>query len=155
MYIEHPFFYNGKYFAKVDGKFIEITKEVAYAMNNFCRSSKPKKVEIKNEKGDVIERVNREIPYSETKYYDHELSIEDLQDCSCDVEETIINGLEKKEIHKVIKQLDVEERKLIYSIYFENKTQVELAKTMGISRQVLAYKLKVTLNKMREMYIKE
>lgn len=155
MYIEHPFFYNGKYFAKVDGKFIEITKEVAYAMNNFCRSSKPKKVEIKNEKGDVIERVNREIPYSETKYYDYELSIEDLQDYSCDVEETIINRLEKKEIHKVIKQLDVEERKLIYSIYFENKTQVELAKTMGISRQVLAYKLKVTLNKMREMYIKE
>lgn len=155
MYIEHPFFYNGKYFAKVDGKFIEITKEVAYAMNNFWRSSKPKKVEIKNEKGDVIERVNREIPYSETKYYDYQLSIEELQDYSCDVEETIINSLEKKEIHKVIRQLDFEERKLIYSIYFENKSQVELAKTMGISRQVLAYKLKVTLNKMREMYLKK
>ena len=61
MYIEHPYFYNDKYFAKVDGKFIEITKEVAYAMNNFYRSSKPKKVEVKNKKGEVIEKVNSDI----------------------------------------------------------------------------------------------
>ena len=52
MYIEHPYKYDGKYYANVDGKMIEITKEVAYAMNNFYRSSQPRKVEIKNEKGE-------------------------------------------------------------------------------------------------------
>ena len=46
MYIEHPYFYEGKYYANIDGEMIEITKEVAYAMNNFYRSSKAKKVEI-------------------------------------------------------------------------------------------------------------
>ena len=51
MYIEHPYFYEGKYYANIDGEMIEITKEVAYAMNNFYRSSKAKKVEIKNEQG--------------------------------------------------------------------------------------------------------
>ncbi len=35
MYIEHPYFYEGKYYANIDGEMIEITKEVAYAMNNF------------------------------------------------------------------------------------------------------------------------
>ena len=40
MYIEHPYFYEGKYYANIDGEMIEITKEVAYAMNNFYRSSK-------------------------------------------------------------------------------------------------------------------
>ena len=54
MYIEHPYKYDGKYYANVDGKMIEITKEVAYAMNNFYRSSQPRKVEIKNEKGEVV-----------------------------------------------------------------------------------------------------
>ena len=54
MYIEHPYFVGDKYFAKVDGEFIEITKEVAYAMSNFYRSSKPRKIEVKNEKGEVI-----------------------------------------------------------------------------------------------------
>ena len=51
MYIEHPYFYEGKYYANIDGEMIEVTKEVAYAMNNFYRSSKAKKVEIKNELG--------------------------------------------------------------------------------------------------------
>ena len=37
MYIEHPYFYEGKYYANIDGEMIEITKEVAYAMNNFYR----------------------------------------------------------------------------------------------------------------------
>ena len=40
---------------KVDGEFIEITKEVAYAMSNFYRSSKPRKIEVKNEKGKSLE----------------------------------------------------------------------------------------------------
>ena len=40
MYIEHPYFYEGKYYANIDGEMIEITKEFAYAMNNFYRSSK-------------------------------------------------------------------------------------------------------------------
>ena len=44
MYIEHPYFYEGKYYANIDGEMIEITKEVAYAMNNFYRSSKEKKL---------------------------------------------------------------------------------------------------------------
>ena len=55
MYIEHPYFYEGKYYANIDGEMIEITKEVAYAMNNFYRSSKAKKVEIKNELGSVVD----------------------------------------------------------------------------------------------------
>ena len=42
MYIEHPYFYEGKYYANIDGEMIEITKEVAYAMNNFNRRSKAK-----------------------------------------------------------------------------------------------------------------
>ena len=60
MYIEHPYFYEGKYYANIDGEMIEITKEVAYAMNNFYRSSKAKKVEIKNELGEVVDKMLRD-----------------------------------------------------------------------------------------------
>lgn len=153
MYIEHPYQYDGKYYAHVDGKMIEITKEVAYAMNNFYRSSQPRKVEIKNEKGEVIEQKRREVPYSDTKSDDNDFSIEDFPDCNCDVEDSAISSVEHQDIHKVIEQLNEEERLIIYGIYFENKTQVQLAEVMGISRQVLAYKLKNILNKMRRMYL--
>lgn len=69
MYIEHPYKYDGKYYANVDGKMIEITKEVAYAMNNFYRSSQPRKVAIKNEKGEVVERKLREMNQSCQRNY--------------------------------------------------------------------------------------
>ena len=139
MYIEHPYKYDGKYYANVDGKMIEITKEVAYAMNNFYRSSQPRKVEIKNEN-------------SETNGQDYEFSIEDFPDYSCDVEDSVISSVERRDIHKVINQLDAEERMIIYSIYFENKTQLQLGGIMRVSRQGLAYKLKTILHKMRRMY---
>ncbi len=64
----------------------------------------------------------------------------------------MISSVERRDIHKVINQLDAEERMIIYGIYFENKTQVQLAGIMGVSRQVLAYKLNTILNKMRRMY---
>lgn len=151
MYIEHPYKYDGKYYANVDGKMIEITKEVAYAMNNFYRSSQPKKLIVKNENGEIVEKKLREIPYSETNGSDLEFTIEDFPDCNCNVEDCVINRVERKEIHRVINCLNEEERMIIYGIYFENKTQVELAEIMGVSRQVLAYRLKSILNKMRKM----
>ena len=43
MYIEHPYFYEGKYYANIDGEMIEITKEVAYAMNNFLQKQQRQK----------------------------------------------------------------------------------------------------------------
>lgn len=40
MYIEHPFKYNGVYYAKIDGELIEITKEQAKVMLSFYRNSR-------------------------------------------------------------------------------------------------------------------
>ena len=153
MYIEHPYFYDGKYYANVDGQMIEITKEVAYAMNNFYRSSKAKKVEIKNELGEVVDKMLREVPYSGQSVDGEGLMIEDFPDMNCDVESSVITKMEQQDIHKVINLLSAEERMIVYGIYFENKTQLQMAAIMGVSRQVLAYKLKAILNKMRKIYL--
>ena len=102
MYIEHPYFYEGKYYANIDGE-------------GFM--------------------------------------IEDFPDLNCDVEHCVLTKMEQQDIHKVINQLNSEERMIIYGIFFENKTQTQMAEIMGISRQMLSYKLKSILNKMREMYM--
>lgn len=102
MYIEHPYFYEGKYYANIDGE-------------GFM--------------------------------------IEDFPDLNCDVEHCVLTKMEQQDIHKVINQLNSEGRMIIYGIFFENKTQTQMAEIMGISRQMLSYKLKSTLNKMREMYM--
>ena len=65
----------------------------------------------------------------------------------------MLTKMEQQDIHKVINQLNSEERMIIYGIFFDNKTQTQMAEIMGISRKMLSYKLKSTLNKMREMYM--
>ena len=113
MYIEHPYFYEGKYYANIDGEMIEITKEVAYAMNNFYRSSKAKKVEIKNELGEVVDKMLREVPYSGQSIDGEGFMIEDFPDLNCDVEHSVLTKMEQQDIHKVIDKLNAEERMII------------------------------------------
>lgn len=151
MYIEHPYFYNGRYYAKVDGKMIEITKEVAYAMNNFYRTSKPKKNEIRTADGEVISKMLREIPLSELIESEKNFSIESFPDYSCNVEELVIKRMEENKIHQVIEELDEGEKILIYSFYFDNKKQEEIAAILGVSQQVVAYRLKKVLMKMKRI----
>ena len=136
MYIEHPYFYEGKYYANIDGEMIEVTKEVAYAMNNFYRSSKAKKVEIKNELGEVVDKMLREVPYSGQSIDGEVFMIEDFPDLNCDVEHCVLTKMEQQDIHKVINQLNSEERMIIYGIFFENKTQTQMAEIMDTRREI-------------------
>ena len=78
----------------------------------------------------------REVPYSGQSIDGEVFMIEDFSDLNCDVEHCVLTKMEQQDIHKVINQLNSEERMIIYGIFFENKTQ--MAEIMGISR--LSYK---------------
>ena len=151
MYIEHPYLYEGKYYAKVDNQFVEITKEVAYAMNNFYRSSLPKKVDIKDENGEIVDRVRREISYSEANDLSGEcdFSIETVADTSLSVEDTVIENLERNELLQLIDTLPEEERYIIVSIFYKGEIKKDVAEELNISRPMLTYKLKSALKKLR------
>ncbi len=151
MYIEHPFFYDGKYFAKVDGKFIEISKEVAYAMNNFYRSSKPKVIEVKDKNGNVIEKYRREIPYSESLSDESGFSIDTMPDPLCDVEADALAGVVSDEVQEAIGKLSEIEKVIIRGIYFENMTVEAVGNLLGISHQAVSKRLKTILTKMRNL----
>jgi DNA-directed RNA polymerase specialized sigma subunit len=153
MYIEHPYYYDGKYYAHVDGEMVEISREVAYAMNNFYKTSRPKCIEKVNDNGEV-ERKVREIPYGGNVYEELKFPVREYEDPNGDVERIVIGRIDHKKIHDAIGVLDEEERMIIYAIYFEDMKQVDLARIMGVSRQVLSYKISVALNKMRADYRK-
>lgn len=154
MYIEHPFFYDGKYFAKVDGEFIEISKEVAYAMNNFYRSSKPKTVDKKDDKGNVIGRKRREVPCSETLGDEGYSLIESIPDLFCDVAEEAVSRVVGEEINRAINKLSVIEKIIVRGIYFEDMSQEEVARLLGISAPAVNRRLKNILGKMRNLMMK-
>ncbi len=57
-------FYEGKYYANIDGEIDRSYKRSCVCDEQFYRSSKAKKVEIKNELGEVVDKMLREVPYS-------------------------------------------------------------------------------------------
>ena len=61
----------------------------------------------------------REVPYSGQSIDGEGFMIEDFPDLNCDVEHSVLKKMEQQDIHKVIDQLNTEERMIIYSIFFE------------------------------------
>ena len=142
MYIEHPFFIDGKYYAKINDEMIEISKEVAYAMNNFRRRILPKYIETINDRGEVVERQLREIPYSNHSY--DEVGY-------CDVEEEALASMCHEELQKAIGKLDEIEKVIIRGVYFEDMTQEAVGKILGITKYAVNKRLKRILIKMKNM----
>lgn len=100
-----------------------------------------------------INRINDVINYNEG-----ELSL--YKPISSDIELTLEDTLYNKEeidkddrisLNDALNSLDIDERRLIYKRYYENKTQTEIANENNIS-QVKVYRLeRKTLDKLKEM----
>lgn len=151
MYIEHPFFIDGKYYAKIDNQMIEITKEVAYAMNNFKRMSIPKRVEVRNADGEVVEKRLRELPYSSHWNEEVNYSVATMPDPLCDVEEDALTAVCCQKLHQAIEKLTEIEKIIVRGIYFEDMTQEDVGKLLGISTPAVNKRLKIILVKMKKM----
>lgn len=151
MYIEHPFFIDGKYYAKIDNQMIEITKEVAYAMNNFRRMGIPKCVEVRNEQGEVVEKRLREVPYSSHSNEDVDFSVETMPDPLCDVEGEAIASVRFQQLHRAIDKLTEVEKVIVRGVYFEDMTLETVGSLLGISYQAVQKHLKVIHAKMKNM----
>jgi len=151
--LEHPYSVDGKYYAKIDGELHEISEEVFREMHNSYRRSLEKKVETKNEKGEVIERKPREVSFTE-QYGENAQSVMDaIPDSSVDVENEVVERMEHQEVHKIISKLEPEEKLIIYSVFFEGKTQDEVGRIMGISQPAVHQRLEKILEKMHQMLL--
>ena len=74
-----------------------------------------------------------------------------LPSLSLSVEETLMDKLEKEELHKAIKKLTREEQELIYFHYFDNRSETELARKYGISQQAISKKIKKIREKIKKL----
>ncbi len=69
--------------------------------------------------------------------------IEDFPDLNCDVEALCTDKMEQQDIHKVINQLNSEEtHDYLWQFSLKTRHRHRWRRIMGISRQMLSYKLK-------------
>ncbi|MDO4647028.1 MAG: sigma-70 family RNA polymerase sigma factor [Eubacteriales bacterium] len=176
MYVQHPYKYEGKYYAKIDGVFYEISKEVAKVMlaeyrNEIYRSRKwapeseeedfemeelqslqaegevPKKNKRKTKRTEILD-----CAFSENS---EGLSVADLADeTQQSLEELMIQEEESRLLHDNIRKLTKEEQFIIKSIYFDGMKQKEVAEVLGVTKGALSQRVANILKKMRAMYLR-
>lgn len=182
MYVQHPYKFEGKYYAKIDGVFYEISKEVAMAMfadyrNEIYRSRKwapddreedlqmeeLQDLKIDNEKENDAKKKDKkwkrktkrcEILDCAFSANSDGLSIADMaDDTQLSLEELMILKEESRILHEKISKLTLQEQFIIKSIYFDGMKQKEVAEILGVTKGALSQRLGTILRKMRTMYL--
>ena len=218
MYIEHPFKYDGVYYAKVDGELIEITREQAKVMLSFYRnyknydkkwgyrceednddeSSEQKKKKEKEELDsckELMDELEQEEKESEKKVAEAEaaqkkadqeadgkkgtepkkrklvvpreimldcvfsenafdLSVQDMPgENPQSTEAVVMKQLEYEELHEKISMLSEQDQYIISEVFFKGISQVEVARSMGVTPQNLHSRLKYALIRLRRLYV--
>lgn len=144
-----------KFYAKVDGKFYEITREVAKAMLSAYRNEVYRSKKWQPEDPETMTRKTKWTELLDCVFSENTdgIGVQDLPDeCQRSVEDLVILQAESAELHQNIAKLSEHEQFIIKSIYFDGMKQVELAKKLEISKVRMSQKVSAILKKMRKMY---
>ena len=68
------------------------------------------------------------------------------------VEDVVIRKLAVDKLHTALLQLPKEERALIYALFFDGKTESEVAKHLGVSRQAIQKRKNRILKKLKKFF---
>ncbi|MCD8363573.1 MAG: sigma-70 family RNA polymerase sigma factor [Lachnospiraceae bacterium] len=66
-------------------------------------------------------------------------------------EEQALKNLQKNEVHRALKRLSADEEYLIWQLYFEERTERELAKELGIYHNAVHKQKKRILHKLKKI----
>ena len=182
MYVQHPYKFEGKYYAQIDGVFYEISKEVAMAMfadyrNEIYRSRKwapdYSTDEVQIEELQDLKSGQEEAAEKKKKKWQRKNKLSEILDCAFsensdglsvadmadetqpDLDEMMIMKEESRILHKNIRKFTDEEQFIIRSIYFDGMKQKDVAKILGVTKGALSQRLANILRRMRTMYLWE
>lgn len=129
-----------KYIIKVEGKLVEVTPEVYYAY--FRMERRERWQEEKKQEHNVVSY--DALDDGET------VGIEAMPDLTLpSMEESAMTKEIHEKLQRAVGALPKVERELIQAIYFNDLTENEYAVSSGLSQQVISYRLKKILSKLR------
>lgn len=111
------------------------------------------KVYVEKEMFDEFNRIRSRQAYSNNKYRNNTFPIleSDENILLSNAEDEAIKNIEYAVLYKAIEKLDEKERDIIKWIFFENKTEQEIAKKSNVSQKTInRYKVKI-LKKLKDL----
>lgn len=122
-------------------------------------------IEVNGDVATVYKRTKWNIEDNDKSFYDHEIQMSGLIGGENNAfehfrefvtkenstENLVQNKLLVDELYKALKALDENDFKIIYYIFFDNKTEDQCAEKIGVSQQMISRKKKRILKKLKEI----
>ena len=158
---------NKRFYLTIRGQEVEVSEEVYRAYIQPVRAERRRKqrafrCKIKGKKGNLVrcQKDCRECPYALSGHnaLGNSLSLDrmkdegvDIEDRHLDVEQNYINEEEKRELYAAISKLTPRQKELVEMIYFEEKSQEEVADMLGISQCTISLTLKKAAETLKKL----
>lgn len=129
-----------KYMIKVEGNLVEVTPEVYYAYFRMERQ----------ERGQEEKKRRNAVASYDALDNGETVGLEGIGDVTApSMEESIITQELHEKLHNAVEALPRAERELIKAIYFDGLTESEYARISGKTQQIVSYKRKKILPKLK------
>lgn len=127
-----------KYHVRLQGgKVVEVSEEVYRAIKQPQWREKKRQI-VRQKKEVSLEALEEK---GNTLYEDRE---------QASIEETIIRNIVREQLMKAFAKLSNEERLIIYGLYFDEKSEREIARMMGISQAAIHKRRNRILEKLKK-----
>ena len=131
-----------KRYIRVQGELVEVSKAVYLAYYRMARRARG---------ADEKDQYNGTILFSDLNTKELR-AIETFQDpCIDSVETTAIHSLMSEKLHRCLKLLSDDESSLIHRRYWDQASQSEVAAELKTSQQVISYREKQILGKLKKL----
>ena len=139
----------------VRGQFVEVTDEVYAAYMRVDRKMRYLEADLKSER--PVYGSNGEIKQVLPSREDSldRLMEENARQFAANaesVEDVVFRKLALDKLHTALLQLTKEERALIYALFFDEKTESEVAKPLGVSQQAIHKRKNRILKKLKNFF---
>ncbi len=158
-----------KFYLTIKGQKVEVSEKiyreyVRPVWSEQRRERRSWRCRVKGEKGKLIRCIKdcNQCPYFlvGNNAQGNNLSLEwlneeglDFEDNSFDIEQNYIDSEEKQQLYNAIAQLTPRQQEIVRMIYFEDKSQEEIRKSLGISKSSMSeavQRIYATLRKILE-----
>lgn len=138
----------------IDGQIVEVTDEVYTAYMKGDRKMRYFETDLKTERFVISKdgRVERIIPSREDSL--DRLTEDNAQQfvaCQESIEDAVIRQIMIDDLHTAISQLTEKEQELIYTLFFDGKTEREYAQQLGVYRNAVHKKKMRILEKLKKL----
>ncbi len=158
---------NKRFYLKVKGQEVEVSEAVYRAYIQPIRAERRRKqrafrCKVKGKKGNLVrcQKDCRECPYALAGHnaLGNNLSLDrmndegvDMEDRRLDVEQNYIAEEDKKELYAAIAQLTPRQKELVQLIYFEGKTQEQVAEILGVAQATISVTLERAIANLKKI----